>query len=108
MPSLAQRLRRLARTGLLLREVRGVRKELSRIAAALETYNQHQWPQHIQPDPDLPAVEVSYVDAEHQLELMDIETRLTAARGQPPTEEEILQEYLRRHTDADGAWPVQH
>lgn len=102
--SLAKGLRRFAAAGRILLEVRGLRQEVQalragvdRIADALEQYNAHQWPQVRQADPTAPAVEVTYADQPQQQEFMDIELRLTAARGQPPTEDEILAEYERRH-----------
>ena len=42
-------------------------------------------------------VDVSYADIQSQAEFVDIETRLTTARGLPPTEDEILAEFERRH-----------
>jgi hypothetical protein len=103
MASVRQRLRQVIKGGLLLRELRGVHRQLARIADALETYNAHQWPQQIQPDPDQPGVEVSYVDTLFQQELVDIEMRLTAAVGIPPSEDQILAEYVRRHPDSPAA-----
>lgn len=108
--SIRARLRRLTRMGLLLREVRSLHQELAgvhavgeRIAAALEASNAHQWPQQLSATPDQPPVEVTYVNNAYQEEVMDIETRLTAARGAPPSEEEILAEFVRRHPDSDVA-----
>jgi hypothetical protein len=99
-------LKRLAGGGLLLREVRGLRREvaalqvsLGRVASALELANAHRWPQQVQPDPDAPAVVVAYVDDQQQAEFMDIELRLTTATGRPPTDDEVLQEYERRHLE---------
>lgn len=97
-------LKRLAGGGLLLLELRGLRAEVqtlasavSRIAAALEARNAHEWPQQIQGDPSLPAVEVTYVQDEQRAEFMEIELQLTRARGTPATEEEIFAEWERRH-----------
>lgn len=97
-------LRRLAGGGLLLLEVRGMRRELAelravgeRIAAALEAYNAHAWPQMVQPISEVPAVEVEYVTNQQQAEFMEIESRLTLAKGLPPTEDEIIAEYNRLH-----------
>lgn len=70
---------------------------MERVAGALELQNAHAYPQQVQATPDTPAVTVSYVDDREQAEMADIELRLTAARGMPPTEEEILEELLRRH-----------
>jgi len=85
-------LRRLASVGLLLREIRSLRKSAERIAAALELRNAHDYPQVVA-TPDQRETEVTYVDAQHQATLMDIEMRLTAAKGIPPTEDEILAMY---------------
>ena len=103
MTTLRRQLRRFTAGGILLREVRAIRQELAglratgeRIAAALEAANAHAWPQRIQPNPDLPAVEVTYADTDYLQEVADIEMHLTRAKGLPPTEEEILAEYERR------------
>ena len=95
-------LRSLMRLGWLLRELKGLRGEMAglrlaaeRVAAALELQNAHAYPQVIQASPDSPAVQVSYTDDQAQLDLMEIELRLTGARGSPPTEEEVLVEWER-------------
>lgn len=95
-------LKRLAGGGLLLLELRGMRRELadlkvalSRIATALEERNAHEWPQQV-PQGDLPAVEVSYADDVVSQEMMQVELDLTNAKGMPPSEDEILLEYERR------------
>lgn len=98
-------IRRLAEQGLVLRELWRVRRELSRlttqverIADALEAHNANSWPQTIPPpatSPERPAVEVSYVSNHHQALMMEIEMRLTKARGMAPTDEEVLAEYER-------------
>lgn len=90
------RIRQFAERRTLLREVKGIRVELARLADALELRNAYDFPQKIQRDPSRPAVEVEYVDTERAAELMEIELRLTNARGEPPTEDEILLEYDRR------------
>lgn len=102
-------LRRIVRGTMLLRELRGFRQELQglraaveRIAHALEERNAHDFPVRLQPDPDVPAVEVSYVDTAEQQELLDIEMGLTVARGMPPSEEDVLQEFERRRAIAQG------
>lgn len=104
------KLRRMVTGGLLLREVRSLRQEMQGIHAALlqvvlllEERNAHEYPRVQQPNPNIPAVEIAYVDNDYQLEMVDIEARLTLARGLPPTEEEILAEYIRRHPDGDIA-----
>lgn len=98
-------LKRLVRGGRLLWEIRGIRQELahmrgvlSEIALALRTYNAHQWPTHAptSPHPDLPPTEITFVDDGEQYEQAAIELDLTAARGLPPTEDEILAEFERR------------
>lgn len=85
-------LRRFVGAGLLLREVRRLRTAAERIAAALELRNAHDFPQ-IVAAPDHRETEVTFIDARHQATLMDIEMRLTAAKGIPPTEDEILALY---------------
>ena len=102
-------LKRLTSGGFLLLEIRKLRKDLGglraageRIAAALEAFNAQQWPQPAAPSTDSPSVSVTFVDTLSQLEFMDIEMRLTQARGMPPTDEEILQEYDRRHEGQAG------
>jgi len=82
-------LRRLASVGLLLREIRSLRKAAERIAAALELQNAHAYPQVVPAAGDR-ETEITYVDAQHQATLMEIEMRLTTAKGIPPTEDEIL------------------
>lgn len=107
-------LKRLAGGGLLLLELRGMRRELttltlavSRIAEALERQNAHRYPtQH--DSTQLPATtEVSYADTDTQQEFADIELRLTAAKGLPPTEDEILAEFERRHQGDEPQQSVQ-
>jgi len=94
-------LRRLASVGLLLREVRNLRKAAERIATALELQNAHAYPQLVV-SPDDRETEVTFVDAQHQAALMEIEMRLTAAKGIPPTEDEILATYeIERMPPAD-------
>ena len=96
-------LKRLAGGGMLLLELRGMRREIARLAAAqervaagLEAWLAHQYPQKVQADPDKPAVEVSYVDREEQALLMDCELGLTKALGRLPTEDEVVEEFERR------------
>lgn len=87
----------------ILEELQGLRAEVAglvlavdRIATALELRNAHDWPQQVQGSPSSPVVEISYADEDYQRETMDIELRLTAAKGIPPSEDEILEEYERR------------
>jgi len=80
----------------LRREVAGLREAVARIAAVLEATH----PLPAQPPAGAsvaPEVEVTFVEASEQAELMEIELGLTRARGMLPSEDEILQEYLRRH-----------
>lgn len=95
-------LRRFIGAGMLLREIRSLRKAAERIATALELANAHNYPQVLQASDVALPTEVTYVDEDHQRELMDIELRLTRASGAPPTEDEILSEYERRHAEMDG------
>lgn len=98
-------LKRLAGGGILLLELRGIRRDLgllsasvARIAEALELRNAHQWPTRVTgPLPDGPPVEITYADGEQQREFMEIELRLTAARGMPPSEDEVIEEFNRMH-----------
>lgn len=99
-----QGLRKFGARGLLFFEVRGLRHEMKglrlaaeRIAGALEDHNAHLFPQQVQPNPDHPPVEVTYASDAMQIELAEIEGGLAQARGMLPTEDEILQEYERRH-----------
>lgn len=98
-------LKRLAGGGMLLLELRGLRRETTRladtcdrIATALETQNAHRWPQAAPhaPAEDLPAALIEYVDG-HQAEvMMQIEMDLTRATGLPPSEEAVMAEWERR------------
>lgn len=97
-------LKRLAGGGLLLLELRGLRAEVKalsvgvqRIADALEARNAHEWPQRVQASPEVPVVEVSYVHDEQIAEFMQIELALTQATGRPPSEDEVMVEWDRRH-----------
>lgn len=95
-------LRRIAKDLKILHaEVIGVRSTLERIAEALEVRNQHDGvsrPVTLTPvgPGEGPAVEVSYADPQVTEEFDDIARRLTTARGMPPTEDEILEEFERR------------
>lgn len=92
-------LRRLARETRALRvDLQALTAGVVRIAAALEHRNAQDYPT-LRPSTDLPdaETEVTFVNEAEQAVLMDIELRLTQASGQPPTEDEILQEYTRRH-----------
>lgn len=100
-------LKRLAAGGILLRELRGIRTELTALRQALQVFTDRAFPPQAParaPDsvtPDTPLTEITYIDTAQQAEWMDIELRLTQATGRPPTEEEILQEFERgRATDS--------
>lgn len=75
-------------------DLHGIRVAAERIAAALESQQAPQGREGSEADP---LVTITYVDNEASAEMMDIETRLTAARGMPPTEDEIMAEWERRH-----------
>lgn len=104
-----QGIKQLAERGLLIRELRRLRQTVlkldaavTRIAEALEAHNTHTGVTTTAPAEAAPApLEITYVTTESQEEFMDIEMRLTNARGTPPTEEEVLQEYVRRHPGQD-------
>lgn len=83
--------------GLLLPELTLLRKACEGIRAALDRMNALEYGPAVQPRPDVPAVEVTYVSDEQQVALMDIELRLTSARGAAPTEDEVVAEYERRY-----------
>lgn len=81
----------------VLRELQTTNALLTRIATALEAANAHQWPQTFpSADPTEAAVAVTHVNDADQQMWMDVELDLTAARGMPPTEEEVLAEFERR------------
>ncbi len=82
-------------------EQQATRKALERVADALELRNVHDFPVLVQPNPDAPGVEVLYTSDAEQHDLMEIEMRLTAATGQPPTEEQILEEFERLRTKVE-------
>lgn len=107
-------LKTLTRGGILLLEIRGLRREMTalrlgveRIAAALESANAKTWPQTTQPNPDLPPVTITHVSQQEQAEYMEIELALTKAAGHPPTEDEILAEFYRRHGEPDDQGEAQ-
>lgn len=83
----------------LIREQQHTNQLLERIATALEQHNAHLWPQVIQPNPELPAVEVTYASDVQMQELMQIELDLLSTTGRMPTEDEVQLEYDRRHTE---------
>lgn len=87
---------------LLRGELQQINQTLALIAGALTFRNAQEYGITIQPAPGVPAVEVAYVNDDYQAEIMDIELRLTGASGAPPTEDEILAEYERRHGPEGG------
>lgn len=106
MASLRQGLRRLAAGGILLREVRGMRKEIQelvvacqRIATVLEADYVERHPTRVVQPAEGPAVEVSFTTDESARLWMEKELELTRATGRPPSEEEILMAF-QRETDA--------
>lgn len=103
--SLRRWTRSMARLGSLLREAREIRYALVRVADALEAQNAHRWPHTSPPTyPTLSDTLVTFADTAQSQELADIELRLTAACGQPPTEEQILCEWERRRSNSlDGS-----
>lgn len=74
-------------------DLKGLRAAAERIATALERQAPPVGREGSEEDP---LVSVTYVDNEAQEEFMDIELRLTRAKGTPPTEDEIMAEYHRR------------
>lgn len=101
-------LRRWAAGGILLRELRGIRFELKRLADLQERLLALQYPQapmgaeqvgpsQLAEDP----VRVSYVTDVQSAEFAEIELGLTRALGQPPDEDQIMAEYERRHGRQD-------
>jgi hypothetical protein len=81
---------------LLLPELRLLRLACEGILAALDYRNVQDYGITHAPQPGVPVVEVTYVNDAHQAAIMDVELRLTAALGAPPTEDEILAEYEKR------------
>jgi len=93
--------------GLFTRGLRGMRQELGRIATAQEALlllAQAQETRLLAAEAATPPVrelqegdvEVTYVrDGEQQL-WMQVQLDLTRATGQPPTEDEVYAEYMRR------------
>lgn len=101
-------LRRIARAGILLRELKGIRTELQlltqtlgRIASTLEAQHPSAHSQIQSPDD---SVEVAYVDDAMQAELMEIELRLAQATGRPPNESQVMAEYERVHDLTPGTF----
>ena len=101
-------LKRLQAGGVLLREVRGIRKALEQLVA-LETAKA-QWLQVVEPPPakvqapdtsEGQPVWITTVDDQLSADLADIELRLTGAKGVPPTEEEIIAAYHAQHSEPE-------
>jgi hypothetical protein len=92
-------LRTFARTRTVLKEIRALRQAAERIANAMEFANQATWPV-TQPKTDElqdHSTDIGYISDAHAKELMDIELELTAATGQPPSEDATWAEFERRH-----------
>lgn len=87
---------------LLRKDLQAINQTLALIVGALDYRNAQEYGVTVQPDPKLPAVEVNFVNDAYQAEIMDIELRLTGASGAPPTEDEILAEYEKRHGQEGG------
>ena len=102
------RLKALVQAGVLLVEVKGIRRDIQALTAvltrlAVDVERAYSLPNPDQPqDESRPAVDIAYVSDAEQAELMDIEMRLTTARGRIPTEEEILQEWELRRQGPQG------
>lgn len=87
---------------LLRQDLQSINATLQLIGSTLDYKNAQDYGVTIQPTPGVPAVEVNYINDSYQAEIMDIELRLTGASGSPPTEEEVLVEYERRHGQEGG------
>lgn len=94
-------LRKLQAGGILLRELRGIRKALERAnelkQMELSAQGMLQAPQ-AEAEPSLLITEV---DSQLANDLSVIELTLTRSLGMPPTEDQILAEYERLHADED-------
>lgn len=91
---------RLLRQGLrslmgLQDEVRLLRMQVERIAESLERMR----PPAVPVPPAGSEVEVTFVNEVEQVEWMEIELGLTQTLGRPPSDEETLSEFERRHPD---------
>lgn len=103
MGTIRQGLRRLAAGGILLREIRGLRKEVQGLAAAatriaeiLEAdYSRRYGPLHPTETQTPAGMEITYITDEGAQQWMEKELDLTRAMGRPPTEEEILAAFER-------------
>lgn len=96
-------LRKLQAGGILLRELRGIRLELQRANALKAEELRLAHPTYGSPEPvqDDPGVLVTEVDSMLAAEMAQIELTLTQSLGMPPTEDQILTEYERLHTEPD-------
>lgn len=98
-------LRRLQAGGILLREVRGIRKALERLADVeerrLELEQGPAGPYPMQASEQDDPIRITEVDDQLAGELYDIEMRLLQAKGAPPTEEEVLEAYDAQHKEPD-------
>lgn len=90
-------LKDLATGAALVQELRRTREVLDVLAASMATIAEallRAYP----PSPEAgahPQVEVTHVDAQDQVDLMEAELRFTQATGRPPSEEELLSEFDR-------------
>lgn len=99
-------LRKLQAAGILLREVRGIRLELQRANELKELELRAQGllrapAGDLEADPEGPPVLITEVDTQLANELSIIELTLTRSLGMPPTEDQVLEEYQRLHTEED-------
>lgn len=95
-------LRKLQAGGILLRELRGIRKALERANDLKEQELAAQgWTQTEDPGVEAPPLMVTEVDSELANDMAVIELTLTRSLGMPPTEDQILAEYERLHTEED-------
>jgi hypothetical protein len=93
---------RLLRRG--IDELTGIRLALESIAVSLSSIEIAAVPRvgDVVPPTEVadPRVDSPYVETSQQAVLMDIELRLTQARGVPPTEDEVYLEFERRYGQA--------
>jgi hypothetical protein len=82
-------------------EVRGVKEAVERLVELEEYTTARRWPRPtaVTGVEGVPVVDITYATDQDQAELAEIELRLTAATGQPPTEDEIVAEFDRRRAN---------
>jgi hypothetical protein len=91
--------KRVIRAGWLVRELRGINRNLGRIASALELRNAHDYGLQVrvqQEGQTLRETEIVFVNEAKTEELAEIELQLTRATGQPPSEDAVICEWERR------------